>query len=96
MLVYLIDMEALAGPASSSNAARILKWRFCDLRSVKPLFIQCSFMLLFDDNKIQMARKPGKKQKENPVEFTGEDEKWKGNTIEGKTGTVLELNLEVS
>ena len=29
-------------------------------------------MLLFDDNKIKMARKPGKKQKENPVGFTGE------------------------
>ena len=28
-------------------------------------------LLLFDDNKIKMARKPGKKQKENPVGFTG-------------------------
>jgi len=27
---------------------------------------------LFDDNKVKMARKPGKKQKENPVECTGE------------------------
>ena len=32
-------------------------------------------MLLFDDNNIKMARKPGKKQKENSVELTGEDEK---------------------
>ena len=29
-------------------------------------------MLLFDNNKINMARKPRKKQKENPVWFTGE------------------------
>jgi len=29
-------------------------------------------MLLFNDNKIKMARKPGKKQKENPVGCTGE------------------------
>ena len=30
-------------------------------------------MLLFDDNKVKMARKPGKKQKENLVgEFGGE------------------------
>ena len=29
-------------------------------------------MLLFDDNKVKMARKPGKKQQENPVECTGE------------------------
>ena len=30
------------------------------------------WLMLFDDNKIKMARKPGKKQKENPVGFTGE------------------------
>ena len=29
-------------------------------------------VLLFDDNKIKMARKPGKKQKENPVGYTRE------------------------
>ena len=29
-------------------------------------------MLLFDDNTIKMARKPGKKQNENPVGYTGE------------------------
>ena len=29
-------------------------------------------LLLFVDKKIQLARKPGKKQKENPVECTGE------------------------
>ena len=28
-------------------------------------------ILLFDDNKIKMARKPGKEQKENPVGSTG-------------------------
>ena len=30
------------------------------------------FMLLFDVKKIKMSRKPGKKQKENPVGYTGE------------------------
>ena len=29
-------------------------------------------MLLFDDNKVKIARKPGKKQKENPESCTGE------------------------
>ena len=45
-------------------------------------------LLLFDDNKITMARKPGKKMKENPVGYTGEGTRWKGNVREGKTGTV--------
>ena len=34
--------------------------------------------LLFDDNEIEMARKPGKKQKENPVGCTGECKRGKG------------------
>ena len=29
-------------------------------------------LLLFDDNKVRLARKPGKNQKENPVGCTGE------------------------
>ena len=29
-------------------------------------------VLFFDDNKVKIARKPGKKQKENPVGYTGE------------------------
>ena len=32
-------------------------------------------MLLFDDNKMKMTRKPGKKRKENPVACTGEDKR---------------------
>ena len=32
-------------------------------------------LLLFDDNKIKMARKPGKIWKENPVGCTREDKK---------------------
>jgi len=52
-------------------------------------------LLLFHDNEIKMARKPGKKQKKDPVGCTGEGERWKGNIREGKTGTVLELRLEV-
>ena len=35
-------------------------------------FICC--LLLSDDNKVKMARKPGKKQKENPVGCTRKDE----------------------
>ena len=27
-------------------------------------------LLLLDDNKMKMARKPGKKQKENPIRYT--------------------------
>ena len=46
-----------------------------------------------------MVRKPGKKQKENPVKYIEEDNRWKGyireGTKEGKTGIVLELRLEV-
>ena len=45
-----------------------------------------------------MARKPGKKQKENLVGCTGEGKTWEGNirvgSREGLTGTVLELSLE--
>ena len=54
---------------------------------------------MFDDNKIKMVRKPGKKQKENPVVCTREGKILKGNirkgSREGKTGTVSELSLEV-
>ena len=35
----------------------------------------CSFQMLFDENKIKMARKPGKKQRENPVGCTGGDKR---------------------
>ena len=54
----------------------------------------CSvILLLFDDNKIKMAKKPGEKQKENPVGCTWEGKTWKGNiregSREGKTWTVM-------
>ena len=45
--------------------------------------IQVTGKLLFDDNKIKMARKPGKKQKQNPVRCTGEGKRWKGNMRKG-------------
>ena len=38
----------------------------------KKIYIYIYLQLLFDDNKIKMARKPGKKQKENMVGCTGE------------------------
>ena len=38
--------------------------------------------LLFDENKIKMARKPGQKQKENPIACTEEGKRWKGNIRE--------------
>ena len=48
-------------------------------------------LLLFDDNKVKMARKTEKKQKENPVGCTGEGKIWRGNKRKGyredKTGT---------
>ena len=43
-----------------------------------------------------MTRKPGKKQKENAVGCTGKGKRLKGNVRDGKTGTALELSLEVS
>ena len=43
------------------------------------LFLGNCWLLLFDDNKMKMARKPGKKQKENPVGCTGEGKRCKGN-----------------
>jgi len=57
-------------------------------------------LFLFDDNKVKMARKPGKKQKENPVGCAaGEVKRRKGNiregSREGRTETVLELSLEL-
>ena len=51
--------------------------------------------MLFDDNKIKMTRKPGKKQKENTVGCAGEGNIRKGSR-EDKTGTVLDLSLYVS
>ena len=52
-------------------------------------------LLLFDDNKVKMAREHGQKRKENSVGYIGEGKRLKGNIREGKTGTVLEFNLEV-
>ena len=43
-----------------------------------------------------MARKPGKKQKENPVGRIREGKRCKGNIREGKTRTVLEVTGEVT
>ena len=39
-------------------------------------------LLLFDGNNIKIARKPGKKQQENPVGCTGEGKSLKGNIRE--------------
>ena len=36
-----------------------------------------TLLLLFDDNKIKMVRKPGKKQKKNPVGRTREGKRLK-------------------
>ena len=48
---------------------------------------------------MRIVRKPGKKQKENPVGCTGEGKIRKyyirGGLREGKMGTILELSLEV-
>ena len=40
---------------------------------------------LFDDNKIKMARKPGRIWKGNPVGCNGEGKRRNGNIREGKT-----------
>ena len=56
-------------------------------------------LFLFNENKIKMARKPEKKQKENLVGCTGEGKRLRENirkgSREGKMGTVLELSLEM-
>ena len=46
--------------------------------------LMSELLLLFsDDNKIKMARKPGKKQNENSVGCTGKGKRRKGNVREG-------------
>ena len=61
----------------------------------KECFDLNSGLLLFNYSKTKMARKSGKKLKENLVGCTGEGKIWKGNirerSREGKTGTVSEL-----
>ena len=56
-------------------------------------------LLLFDDDKIEIARKPGKKQKGNQVGYIGDSKRWIGNIRkgyrEGKTVTVSVFSLEV-
>ena len=56
-------------------------------------------MLLFDDNKIKMARKSAKKKKNYPVWCTGEGKRREGNIRKGSrdsnTRSVMELSLEV-
>ena len=51
-------------------------------RSKIDLFWQNYVVVVFVDNKIKKARKPGKKQKENPVVCTGEGKRLKGNIRE--------------
>ena len=43
-----------------------------DVRLAADPFYARFIMLLFDEYKIKMARKPGQKQKENPIGCTGE------------------------
>ena len=54
-------------------------------------------LLLLDDVKMKMARKPGKKQMENPVGCTREGKRRKGcireESRKDRSGTVLELSL---
>ena len=41
-------------------------------KTIKVINLKTIFtLLLFDDSKVKMARKPGKKQQENPVRCTG-------------------------
>ena len=55
----------------SSFSAFIFAW----LMKESLIYLTKPMLLLFDDNKIKMSRKPGKKQKENPVGYTGEGER---------------------
>ena len=47
------------------------KWVKISIAS-RDRLISVDIQLFFDDNKIKMARKRGKKQNENPIECTGE------------------------
>ena len=44
------------------NIAKVMQW----------LGMKCIETFVIVGNKIEMARKPGKKRKENPVVYTGE------------------------
>ena len=48
--------------------------RLCFVRNISNQLNKL-LLLFFDDNKIKMVRKPGKKQKKNPVGCTGEGKK---------------------
>ena len=83
---------------SNPSSLWYIQWILYTYYIEKPLhnFLGLQTMLLFDDNRVKMARKPGKKQKENPVGCTGERKRWKGNikegsSREGNTGTAIEL-----
>ena len=73
----------------NNGTALSIDQRGCENQSVKSLNVETAtlhggkiqlhfkhnFLLLFVNNKIKMARKPGKKQKENPVGCTREGKK---------------------
>ena len=69
-------------PNQSTDKARCISVPFARL-----------YVFFLDYNKIKMTRKPVKKQKRNPVGFTGEGNRCKGNiregSREGKTGTEI-------
>ena len=53
--------------------------------------------MLFDDNKIKIAKKPGKRQKENPARCTGEGKRWKWNIREvSREGKTVCLDFEAT
>ena len=55
---------------ANNNGKYIPDWNY---------FYRPLLLLLFDDNKVKMTRKPGKKRKKNPVRSTEEGKIWKGN-----------------
>ena len=57
-------------------------WRN-DQSVIQDGYFEGRMLLFFDDYKIKMARKPGKKQKENLVGCTGEGKSLKGIIGEG-------------
>ena len=92
MYIYIVwAVNHLLPDNCGSSFASALNYRTIIVKNMKYILM---LLFLFDDHNIKMARKPGKKQKENPVGCTGEGNIREGSR-EGKMRTFLELSLEV-
>ena len=88
---YIIFAFQAVPKWKAANAISNMNWSFGDSNKYN------IWLLLLDDNKIKMTRKPVEKQNKNLVGCTGEGKGWKENiwewSWEAKTGIVSELIL---